>query len=179
MTLPSIGGIIGVMMIPKLAAKFGKKKVVAATNGVTVLILLWIFFIPADNITMLTIATFLFGLCSVGSPLILSMLADAIDYAEYHTGVRADGAAYATNGLASKAGSAVAGVGVSIMAAFGYVANAEQTAEALRGINITVNLVPAICFALAFLVTLTWNLDEEEAQKIRSELDENHIAGDK
>lgn len=176
MTLPSIGGIIGIMFIPGLAAKFGKKKVLAVANGTSALMLLWIFFIPADNIAMLTVATFLFGLLSVGSPLILSMLADAIDYAEYYTGVRADGAAYATNGLASKAGTAVAGVGVSIMAAFGYVANAEQTAEALKGINITANLIPAIAFALAMVVTLMWNLDEDEAQKIRKELDENHIA---
>lgn len=176
MTLPSIGGIIGIMFMPGLAAKFGKKKVLAAANGLSAITLFVIYFIPADNITLLTVVTFLFGLLSVGSPLVLSMLADAIDYAEYHTGVRADGAAYATNGLASKAGTAVAGVGVSIMAAFGYVANAEQTATALKGINVTANLIPAISFVLAMIFTMMWNLDESEAQRIRKELDENHIA---
>lgn len=171
MTLQSVGGIIGVMFVAKFAAKFGKKKTVVGTNVLAALSLIIIYFIPVSNITLLTVVTFIFGLVSVGAPLILSMLADAIDYEEYHHGVRADGAAYATNGLASKGGTAVAGVGVSIMALFGYVANAEQTATAIRGINITTNMIPAVFFILAAIVAMTWKLDEKEAQLIRNELD--------
>lgn len=171
MTLQSVGGIIGVMFVPKFAAKFGKKKTVIATNVLAALALFIIYFIPETNITLLTVVTLVFGLVSVGSPLILSMLADAIDYEEYHHGVRADGAAYATNGLASKAGTAVAGIGVSVMALFGYVANAEQTTMAMRGINITTNVIPAVFFVLAAIVAMTWKLDENEAQIIRDKLD--------
>ncbi len=172
MTLQSIGGIIGIVCIVKIAAKLGKKTTVVVSNILSAISMIAIFFIPASNITLITIVTFIFGLVSGSAPLILSMLADAIDYEEYQTGIRADGAAYATNGLASKAGTAVAGIGVSIMAAFGYVANAEQTTGALRGINITTNLIPAVFFILAAIIALTWKLDEKRAQQIRNELDE-------
>ncbi|MGI6056117.1 MAG: MFS transporter [Bilifractor sp.] len=175
MTLPQISGIIAIIISPKLADKFGKKAVVAGANLFEAIALVWIYFIPSGNVGMLLVALFIFGLGGMASPLILSMLNDAIDLTEYKTGVRSDGAAYATNGLASKAGSAVAGIGVSIMAAFGYVANQQQTAEALAGINFTVNLLPAILFFLAFLVTLTWNVKDDQAAKIRAELDANRL----
>ena len=91
----------------------------------------------------------MFGLFNVGFPMTLSMVADSVDYMELKTGLRTDGTAYATYGLATKFGNAVGGaVGVLLLGLFGYVANAEQTAEALRGINIVVNLLPAILFFL-------------------------------
>jgi len=65
---------------------------------------------------------------------------------ELKAGVRTDGTAYATYGLATKIGNAL---GVMALGAFGYVANAEQTVGALKGINIVVNLIPAICYIVA------------------------------
>jgi sugar (glycoside-pentoside-hexuronide) transporter len=178
MTLPTVSSIIAIVASQKLAEKFGKKAVVAASNLFEAIVLLWIFFIPAQNIPMLIVALIIFGAGGAASPLILSMLNDAIDLTEYKTGVRSDGAAYATNGLASKAGGAVAGIGVTIMSIFGYVANQQQSAKALVGINFTVNLLPAILFFVAFLVTLTWNIKDDQAQKIRAELDANRLQKD-
>ena len=180
MTLPSIGSIIGILAVPKLTEMFGKKKVLVVSLFACALCLVWIYFIPAESVIMLMAATLIFGIAGLGAPIVLGMVPDCIDYAEYHTGVRSDGAAYATNGLASKAGNAVgSAVGILIMGAFGYVANAEQTAQALNGINITVNLFPAVMYVLAAIVAMVYNLDEKEVQKIRGELDKRNVESGK
>lgn len=59
-----------------------------------------------------------------------------------------------------------------LLSAFGYVANTEQTAEALKGINIVVNLIPAILFFLAALSCLLWNMSDKDADDIRAKLRE-------
>ena len=66
--------------------------------------------------------------------------------------------------------------GILIMSAFGYVANAQQTAQALKGINFTVNLLPAILFFLAAAMCLLWKMTDKEAEDIRAQLREKHTA---
>ena len=98
----------------------------------------------------------------------LSMVADSVDYMELKTGIRTDGTAYATYGLATKLGNALGGsIGVLLLSAFGYVANAQQTATALKGINIVVNLIPALLFIGAALLCLLWRMTDEQADDIR------------
>jgi Na+/melibiose symporter-like transporter len=99
------------------------------------------------------------------------MVADSVDYLELKSGVRTDGTAYATYGLATKIGNAIgAAAGVLILGAFGYVANAQQTPEAMRGINITVNLIPAILFLVAAACCLLWKMSVKDADDIRAQL---------
>ena len=72
-------------------------------------------------------------------------------------------------------GNAVGGAfGIMIMSAFGYVANAEQTAGALRGINITVNLIPAILFLVSAAACLLWDMTDADADEIRRKLANRH-----
>ena len=137
--------------------------------------LLIIYFAPFDNIPMVIGGCCVFGLFNVGFPMSLSMVADSVDYMELKAGVRTDGTAYATYGLATKFGNAVgAAVGVLLLGVFGYVANAEQTPEAMAGINTVVNLIPAILFFLAALACLLWNMSDKDADDIRAKLREKH-----
>ena len=118
-------------------------------------------FAPLDNITMVLAGCRIFGLFNVGFPMTLSMVADSVDYMELKTGIRTDGTAYATYGLATKVGNAIGGsIGVLLLAAFGYVANAEQTVEVMNGINIVVNLIPAILFILGAAACLLWDMSD-------------------
>lgn len=106
----------------------------------------------------------------------LSMVADSVDYMELKTGIRTDGTAYATYGLATKIGNALgASIGVLLLAAFGYVANQEQTTKALNGINIVVNLIPAILFFVAAGACLLWNMSDKDADDIRVKLKEKNL----
>lgn len=171
MTIPSVGSIIGCLFVPMLTRKFGKKKVFMLSTLVDGIALFLTYLIPFDNIAMIIAASCLFGLFNFAMPLSLSMVADSVDYMDYKSGVRTDGTAYATYGLATKLGNAIGGAaGVVLLAAFGYVANAQQTPETMQGINIVVNLVPAILYFLATLALLLWTMSDKEADEIREKL---------
>ena len=175
MTIPSIGAVIGSFFVPMAAKKFGKRNVLMGSMLIQAVGLLVIYFAPFDIMTMVLAGCWIFGLFNVGFPMTLSMVSDSVDYMELKTGVRTDGTAYATYGLATKIGNALGGsIGVLLLAAFGYVANAEQTASALKGINTVVNLIPAILFIVAALACLLWNMSDKDADNIRQKLRENN-----
>lgn len=171
MTIPSLGGIIGSFFVPFFAKRFGKRAVLMGSMLIQAVGLLVIYFAPFDNITMVLVGCWIFGLFNVGFPMTLSMVADSVDYMELKTGIRTDGTAYATYGLATKVGNAIGGsIGVLLLAAFGYVANAEQTVEAMNGINIVVNLIPAVLFILGAAACLLWDMSDKDADEIREKL---------
>lgn len=169
MTIPSIGGIIGSLFVAPLAKRFGKKNVLTVTllgQGIGLFI---VYFAPFDNMTMILAGHWIYGIFNCGFPICLAMVADCVDYYQEKTGLRMDGSYYAVYGLSTKFGNAIgSAVGIMIMAAFGYVANAEQTPEALKGINITVNLLPAILLVLAaILMYFLWNKTDADFDAIR------------
>lgn len=169
MTIPSIGGIIGSVFVPAFAKKFGKKKTLAVTligQGIGLFIA---YFAPFDNMPMILAGHWIYGIFNCGFPICLSMVADCVDYQQERTGLRMDGSYYVVYGLSTKFGNAIgSAVGIMIMAAFGYVANAEQTPEAMRGINITVNLLPAILLVVAaVLLYFLWNKTDADFDAIR------------
>lgn len=172
MLSPSICGIVGSLLVPMIIKKIGKRNTLVMGYIGQAIALLIIYFLPYSNIPGIIIANGLFGFFNVAFPCSLSMIADSVDKYEYETGVRSDGIAYATYGLAQKLGTAVGSSGgILVMAAFGYVANAEQTAAAKAGINFTVNLLPAILFfAAAVIALLFWKLKDSEADEIRKKL---------
>lgn len=175
MTLPTLLGIVGSFFVPAAARKFGKRQVLMVTMAVQAVGLIIMYLAPFDNMKMVMFGNVIFGLFNVGMPMSLSMVADSVDYMELKSGVRTDGTAYATYGLATKIGNALGGaLGVLIMAGFGYVANAQQTPEAMRGINITVNLIPAILFLIAATCCFLWNMSDRDADDIRARLHARH-----
>ena len=169
--------IIGSLFVPFFAKKIGKRNVLMWSMIIQGIGLVIMYLAPFNNMKMVLAGDIIFGLFNVGFPMSLSMVADSVDYMELKTGTRTDGTAYATYGLATKIGNAVGGAfGILIMSAFGYVANAQQTAQALKGINFTVNLLPAILFFLAAAMCLLWKMTDKEADDIRAQLREKHNA---
>ncbi len=170
MTIPSIGGIIGSLVIAPLANKFGKKNILTVTligQGIGLFI---VYFAPFDNMTQIMIGHWVYGIFNCGFPICLAMVADCVDYWQEKTGVRQDGSYYATYGLSTKLGNAIGSAfGVLIIAGFGYAAGSmEQTARALSGINITVNLIPAILLVVAAVALwIFWDKSDKEFDEIR------------
>lgn len=88
MTIPSIGGIIGSLVVAPLANKFGKKKILALTllgQGVGLFI---VYFAPFTNMTQIMIGHWVYGIFNCGFPICLAMVADCVDYWEDKTGIR-------------------------------------------------------------------------------------------
>ena len=174
MTIPSIGGVIGSLFIAPIANKIGKKRALALTligQGIGMFI---VYFAPFSNMPLIILGHCIYGFFNCGFPVELAMVADCVDYQQYRTGKRNDGSYYAVYGLATKLGNAVgSGVGVIIISAFGYVANAEQSAATQAGINFTVNLLPAILLvAGAVALLLLWNKSDADFDDYRAKVKE-------
>ena len=179
MTIPSIGGIIGSVIVAPLANKFGKKNILALTllgQGVGLFI---VYFAPFDNMTQILVGHWIYGIFNCGFPICLAMVADCVDFWEEKTGVRQDGSYYATYGLSTKLGNAIgSAVGVLIISGFGYVAGSmEQTERAMNGINLTVNLIPAILLVVsAAALWFLWDKSDKEFDDIRVKVKERNAA---
>lgn len=173
MGIPSVVGVVGALASPAIVKKLGKRNALLLGMLIQGAGLLIVYLSPFDNMTMIIAGHVVFGFGSFGAPIMLSMVADSVDYQDLKTGVRTDGTAYATYGLASKAGNAIgAAVGVMLLSAFGYVANQQQSAEVMGGINMVVNLLPAICFAIGAVICLFWKMSDADADEIRRKLAE-------
>ena len=176
MTVPTVLAIFASFFVPMAVKKLGKRNVLMGSVFIEAIGLLIVYFAPFDNVTMVLAGCVVFGLFNIAMPVTLSMLSDSVDYMDLKTGVRTDGTAYATYGLATKVGNALGGsVGVVLLAAFGYVANQQQTVEAMKGINVVVNLIPAILYIFAGLCCLLWKISDKDADEIREKIKERDM----
>lgn len=172
MALPSIMTVIGIFVTKNYVLKFGKKKMAAIGYIGAGVVLIIIYFTDPSNIPMMLILHALYGLFCFSFPIPMSMIPEAINYQEARVGVRTDGMAYACTSLSTKFGNAFGpSVALLIMGAFGYVANAQQTPEALGGIDLAVNLIFGILYLAALIPLFFYPLNEQKNEDIREILD--------
>ncbi|MDQ8203196.1 MFS transporter [Pelagicoccus sp. SDUM812003] len=165
--------IIGVVLSKPLSTVFGKKAVFCGSMFATAVTTGWLFFLPAENITM----QFLQGIAWSASygpsiPLLWSMIADAADWSEWKTGRRATGIAYAGVVFALKAGLGIGGfVGSLILGFYGFQGGGEAASQdALLGIRVTAGMFPAVLFAVAGGIMLFYPISKELNLQIGDEL---------
>lgn len=103
-----------------------------------------------------------------------SLLSDSVDYGEWKTGVRAAGLLTAIGAaFCLKAGSGLGGaLPAWIMEVTGYVPNAAQSGESLRGIAFAVIWLPAACFALSLVPVAAYGRFEALEPLIQAQLAE-------
>ena len=79
-----------------------------------------------------------------------------------------------------KVATAICGsAGVLLLSAVGYVPNAEQTEAARTGINMVVNLLPAVLGVISIIPMLFYKLTPKKVAEIRADLDEGKHLCDK
>ncbi len=102
-----------------------------------------------------------------------SIQADVIDYDEYLTGERKEGAYFAAWNFVFKSAT-----GVTIMLSgwvlqiVGFVPNQEQTEAVKLAILSLYSIFPLVCYAIGTALIMTFKLDETEHARIRRILDE-------
>ena len=70
-----------------------------------------------------------------------------------------------------KCATAIIGaVGVLLITAVGFIPNQPQTASAVTGINVVVNVIPAALMALSLLLMVWYRLDEKKMEVISERL---------
>jgi len=180
MALPSITAIIGIIVTRPLWMKIGRTKSTAigyAGQGVC-LLAIWAAgnVYNYENVPLIIALHAIHGLFLFTVVIPMSMIPDAINYAEDKSGIRSDGISYSAVSFSTKFASAFGVSGALLMlGATGYVANVEQTAQTVGGINFTVNMMFLIAAFIAIIPALLYPLTEQQNAEIRARLDQKKI----
>lgn len=177
MSLPSLCTVVGIFLTKNFIVKVGKKKM-ARIGYIGAGVSLILIYVVGNTMGYASIGVLLalhciYGFFCFSFPIPMAMVPDAINYQEDKTGVRSDGTSYATVSLSTKLGSAFGVSGaLLIMGAMGYVANAQQTPQALNGINLTVNLIFGIMYLCCLIPLQFYPLDEKRNNEIIARLEQ-------
>ena len=99
-----------------------------------------------------------------------SMAPDTVDYGEWKTGIRAEGATFGSFSFVQKFASALAGAMAGfILTAVGYVPNAAQSKATLDGILHMLTTIPAVCNIICIVIIIFYNLSDKKVREIVSE----------
>lgn len=173
MVLPSLGAIIPSYLVPKI--RLPRKTLILAALAGRAISLIALYFVDFNNIKAVIVCLAFVGICNCETGLLFGLLAPAIDDTEVRTNKRMDATVFAMGSFAAKVASAIGGsIGLLVMGAMGYVANAEQTATSMKGINIATNIVPAICCILAMIPVFLFPLTEDKVRENSEILAKRH-----
>ena len=110
------------------------------------------------------------GLITLSVQLQWGLVGEAIDYNEYLTGKRSEGAIYGTFSLTRRIGQTLSGsLAVLMLSWFGYVADAgaNQPASAIFGIKAMCILIPAVIAMGSWVAfKFVWDIDDEKRAKV-------------
>ncbi|SKB99239.1 glycoside/pentoside/hexuronide:cation symporter, GPH family [Lachnospiraceae bacterium] len=151
---------------------FTKKGFMLLTTFTQVAALVLLFLVPANNTPFLLGVSALIGLTMANENIAPGMMCDSIEYGDWKYGVREVGLTFSLVSFSVKLATAVTGiVTVSLLAAIGYVPNAEQTEAVKTGINALVNLFPAVVIAISGISVLFYDLTPKKMEQIYADLD--------
>ena len=175
-----IGGLAMIFgaMLTKFAVKAIGKKASFITSMVLVALTAIPFYWIRPDQTALVFTFQILGMIFAGinATLYWALVADTADYAEWKFGVRTTGIIFSATTSSQKAGM---GIGAAfagwLLTHFGYVANAEQSAESIRGILLLNSLIPAA--GLLFLAALfsLYGLNEALCKIMREDLSKRRL----
>jgi Na+/melibiose symporter-like transporter len=164
--------IVMILLSPMLTARFGKKAV-AVVGFVFMTIVSGLWYLPeADQIWAMVGLTVL-GAIAYGPtiPVLWSMFADVADFAEWKNGRSVTGIVFATICFALKAGLSLGSfLMLQLLGMYGYVANQQQSSEALRGIRLTSSVYPTIMFAVCTLLLAVYQINKRKTLQIADDL---------
>ncbi len=165
---------------PGLAARVGKKRlwvVALVLGGAT---FGSFFFLDASQLPLLCLFAGFLGVSTSAVNVVLpSLQADVIDWDEWKTGQRKEGAYYATRTFLMKCAYTVMvmSTGYTLQAVGHAPAATEQSETTQLALRVLFSLVPATCYAVtAAYVIPSFHYDADEHARIRRELDERKAA---
>ena len=172
LTAYGIALAVGAALTPLMTKYVDKKRLMFVLMGLTGLLSIGFYFIPADSIGLMFTVHILIGLAlGPKSPLAFSMYADTADYTEWKTGRRATGMTFSAATFSQKLGGALASFLIgSVLAAMGYVANEAQSDASQQGIVLVISIIPGIIALLAAYTMKFYTLDNELLDRVHAEL---------
>lgn len=169
------GMLIAAAITPKLIGTIGKKRTFVVAAGVGAVFALGVTFAPASNPMLGIIAYGLLGI-SLGliNTLMFALQADTVDYGEWKSGVRAEGASYSVLSFMRKAGQGVGGAAAAFAIGIGgYVSGASvQSDSAIVSVRVAAGGIPIVTLLIAGVVMLAYPLTEKMYRRIIGDLAE-------
>ena len=165
--IQSAAYIVGTVISEKIIALIGKKKMTLVALLIGIAGVLMQYFIAGDNIWLIMTGVCLYSITlGMGFVSMWSMIADTVEYAEWHHGVRTEGAIYGFFNFITKIAMAIGGGCAGWMLDYYHYDAGNITASAINGINVLMTLFPGAMFALSALFVACYSLDEKTYRDI-------------
>lgn len=163
---------LGVLFMPKLVKRFGKKQTVMIGFAVSAAADALNFCLPSNVYIFTALASIAFIGISIPNGITWALVSDIIDYGEWKTGERKEATTYSlfnfSRKLAQSLSGFLSGIGLSVI---GYIPNASQTKGTLIGIKGLLLLYPAFALACAMLIIgLMYKLTDRQHAELVQDL---------
>jgi glucuronide carrier protein len=163
--------------IPRLVDRFGKTKLFQWCGLLTIAGGLGIFFVPTGALApaLLFLAIKGFGAALINT-LMFGLEADTVEYGEWKSGKRSEGATYALFSFTRKITQSIGGaLGAAALAFGGYISatkavpNPVQPESAIFAIRVVMGLLPMVAALAAMAIFSRYPLTDERFRQIRDE----------
>lgn len=171
----SIGCVfLGILCVQPLVRRYGKKATYIFGAAIWAVADISALFFANSMIPFIIFACLAFFGTGFTNTLNWALISDAVEYGEWKTGLRSEGVIYSFFTFFRKLSQALAGfVPGVILAAVGYVANQQQTPEAITGIRGLMFIYPgALAIATCLIMYFGYKLTDKRYKEIVQELDE-------
>ncbi|MCC4435263.1 MFS transporter [Limosilactobacillus reuteri] len=173
-TLPAF---ITVPITPWLNRKLGTQVLMQGSLIIIIIGFLIMFLVPATDIFWtFTGRTIEAAGVTLSTGFQWALVPQVITYGEWKTGKRENGIINAIVGFFFKFGMALGGVIPGyVLAAYGFVANHQQTVRSLFGIRMTTTIIPIIVTIFAMVVFAFYKLTDEKIEKMNNEIQRRNL----
>jgi glucuronide carrier protein len=169
----TVAMVAAAALVPNAVEAFGKRRVYLVAGLIGAVGGLAVALAPGSTPALGIAAWGVVGVAlGVINTLIFALQTDTVDYGEWNSGIRAEGASYSLLSFARKAGQGVGGA----LAAFtiglgGYVSGAAaQSDRAITSIKIAAGALPAAVILLAAGLMLLYPLTEQRLREMVAEM---------
>lgn len=172
MTLWLATNMIGVILAKPVSARIGKRATFMIAMILAAFLSISINWLQPHQVGLLFGINIFIGISAgIVLPLIWSMYADIADYSEWKTGRRATGLIFSSSSMSQKMGWTLGGAVTGwLLASYGFEANAEQSAESLKGIRLMLSVYPAFGAVLSAAFLTIYKLNDSYMSLINKEL---------
>jgi glucuronide carrier protein len=177
----TVAMVAAAALIPKTVAAVGKKRAYIVSGLVAVLAAVAFALAPSSPAA---IGIACYGILGLGlgaiNALIFALQADTVDFGEWRSGIRAEGASYSVLSFMRKAGQGIGGAAAAYTIGFGgYVSGVTtQSDGALTSIRVAAGIVPAVTVTAAVAVMMAYPLTEKAFRTLVAELAERRAGRD-
>ncbi len=167
-------GLIGIMISPWFANRWGKRNVFIASLLIATVFIILFYFFPPKSIAIIFAAQILHGFFyGINTPILWTMIADVADYSEWKNNRRATAIIFSAMMVGLKAGLSIGSSLVSwILGRYGYLPQSTtgQTETAINGTKMLVSIYPAIPFLLAAALLFFYEINRKMEVQIEADL---------